>query len=93
MRAAARDGVRTLVLSNPNNPTGVLHGAEQLHEIATIANRHGDTVVVDEIYPRLVYPGHRVTTSRTTACSSPSAPRRTAPPGPHPWPVPGRCRG
>ncbi|GAA0895510.1 pyridoxal phosphate-dependent aminotransferase [Pseudonocardia zijingensis] len=65
VRAAARDGVRTLVLSNPNNPTGVLHAAEQLHEIAEIANRYGVTVVADELYSRLVYPGHRATHLRS----------------------------
>jgi len=61
IRAAAADGVKVLVLSNPNNPTGVLYSADQLHEIAAIANRHGVVVVADELYSRLVYPGHTAT--------------------------------
>ncbi|MBW8088884.1 pyridoxal phosphate-dependent aminotransferase [Streptomyces hygroscopicus subsp. hygroscopicus] len=58
VRRAADSGAKVLVFSNPNNPTGALYTSEQLHEIAHIANRYGIFVLTDELYSRLVYPGH-----------------------------------
>jgi aspartate/methionine/tyrosine aminotransferase len=53
----AKDGVKAICLTNPNNPTGnVLSGAE-LRRLAAIAERQGAFVMVNEIYDKLVYSG------------------------------------
>ena len=56
-----KSGVRTFVFSNPNNPTGVLYSAEEVRTIAELANRYGVTVIADQLYARLVYPGKTFT--------------------------------
>jgi cystathionine beta-lyase len=45
------------LLCNPQNPTGVVHTAEELAELAALAERHGVRVVSDEIHAPLVHPG------------------------------------
>lgn len=54
---AFRQGVQVLVLSNPNNPTGVVYSAREIETIADLANRFGATVIVDQLYSRLLYDG------------------------------------
>ncbi|WP_028926356.1 pyridoxal phosphate-dependent aminotransferase [Pseudonocardia acaciae] len=46
---------RVLVFSHPNNPTGAVYPPEVLARIAELATRYGLSVVVDELYCRLVY--------------------------------------
>lgn len=58
---AFKSGVRTFVLSNPNNPTGVIYSPEEIAGIVTLANRYGATVIVDELYSRLIYSGQTYT--------------------------------
>lgn len=53
--AEARGGV--LLLSNPHNPTGVVHTRTELETAASIASRHGVRVISDEIHAPLVFPG------------------------------------
>jgi aspartate/methionine/tyrosine aminotransferase len=55
LRAAIRPETRCMVLSNPNNPTGAVLTAETVELVADIAREHDLTVVVDELYARLVY--------------------------------------
>ncbi|WP_087006541.1 pyridoxal phosphate-dependent aminotransferase [Gulosibacter sp. 10] len=52
---SARPGL--LVFSHPNNPTGAVYPREVLQRIAELAARYDVTVLVDELYGRLVYPG------------------------------------
>jgi len=48
--------VKLLVLCNPSNPTGGVHDAKRLQEIATVLEDFPKVVVLaDEIYERLVY--------------------------------------
>ncbi len=54
---AFQAGARTFLFSNPNNPTGVVYSARELSQIAELANVHGVTVIVDQLYSRLVYSG------------------------------------
>ncbi|MEY9871633.1 cystathionine beta-lyase [Streptacidiphilus sp. MAP12-33] len=56
----ARDGGRrgaAFLMSNPHNPTGVVHTREELGAVAELARRHGVRVVSDEIHGPLVLPG------------------------------------
>ncbi len=43
------------LLSNPHNPTGTVHSADELTGLAEVAARHGVRVLSDEIHAPLVY--------------------------------------
>ncbi|MBI1902558.1 MAG: aminotransferase class I/II-fold pyridoxal phosphate-dependent enzyme, partial [Planctomycetia bacterium] len=47
-----------LLLCSPSNPTGSMYTRDELGELADVAVRRNLLVVADEIYERLVYPGH-----------------------------------
>lgn len=57
-RGALTDRTKMLLLCSPSNPTGSMYTPEQLGELADIAIERDLLVVADEIYERLVYPGH-----------------------------------
>lgn len=67
---AFKSGVCTFVFSNPNNPTGALYSPEEIAAIAALADRYGVTVIVDQLYARLVYSGQTF----THLCASAIAP-------------------
>jgi cystathionine beta-lyase len=46
-----------LLLSNPHNPTGTVHTADELRAVAELADHAGVRVVVDEIHAPLTHPG------------------------------------
>ncbi|WP_323101601.1 MalY/PatB family protein [Intrasporangium sp. YIM S08009] len=53
---ATAGGTRAvLLLSNPHNPTGTVHTADELAAVARLAEDHGVRVVSDEIHGALVY--------------------------------------
>lgn len=54
---AFASGVRVLVLSNPNNPTGVVYGQSHLADINTLAAAHDAFVIIDQLYCRQVFDG------------------------------------
>lgn len=55
---ARRSGRRAaFLMSNPHNPTGVVHTRAELEAIAALARGHGVRVVSDEIHAPLVLPG------------------------------------
>lgn len=64
---AFKSGVRTFLFSNPNNPAGVIYSADEIAGIAELANRHGATVIVDQLYSRLLYSGQSYTHLRASA--------------------------
>ncbi|MGI9134597.1 MAG: pyridoxal phosphate-dependent aminotransferase [Rhodoferax sp.] len=66
LEAAFRSGVRTFLFSNPNNPTGVVYSRHEIDQIATLAQRHGATRLVDQLYARLLYPGAHYTHLRAS---------------------------
>lgn len=57
IEAAFAAGATALLLCNPHNPVGLVHTAEQLSTLATIAKKYDATVVSDEIHAPLTYPG------------------------------------
>jgi len=57
LEAAFAAGVKTFLFSNPSNPTGVVYSTEEIRSIAELANRYGATVIVDQLYSRLLYDG------------------------------------
>jgi len=58
-REAATDKTKILLLCSPSNPTGSMYSPEELAALADVAIERDLLVVADEIYDRLVYPGHR----------------------------------
>lgn len=50
---------KALLLCSPSNPTGSMYSADELGALADVAIDKDLLVVADEIYERLVYPGHR----------------------------------
>jgi len=49
-------GARTFVLCNPHNPTGRVFSRPELERVAELAERHGATVIADEIHGPLTLP-------------------------------------
>ncbi|GLR84627.1 aspartate aminotransferase [Bradyrhizobium iriomotense] len=69
LEAAFRDGAQVLVLSNPNNPTGVIYSEAEIDAIARLADKFGATVIVDQLYSRLLYEGHAYTHLRARSAA------------------------
>lgn len=61
LEEAFKSGVRTFLFSNPNNPAGVIYSPAEIAGIAALATRYGATVIVDQLYSRLLYSGHAYT--------------------------------
>ena len=57
LRAAITSRTRMILLNTPHNPTGKVFDAAELAEIAALAIAHDLTVVTDEVYEHLVFPG------------------------------------
>jgi aspartate/methionine/tyrosine aminotransferase len=58
---AFKSGVKTFLFSNPNNPAGVVYTAAEIARIAELATTYGATVIVDQLYSRLLYTGSTYT--------------------------------
>ncbi|SDJ21541.1 pyridoxal phosphate-dependent aminotransferase [Natribacillus halophilus] len=54
---AFKSGVKLFLFSNPNNPTGVIYSREEIRTIAELAKQYGATVIVDQLYFRLIFEG------------------------------------
>lgn len=67
LRAAFADGARLLVLSNPNNPTGVVYSPTDIAAIADLAEAHDAFVVIDQLYARQIFDGRVYTHLRASA--------------------------
>lgn len=57
IRAAFEDGATAMLLCNPHNPTGTVHGRDSLVALAEIADEYGAAIVSDEIHAPLAQPG------------------------------------
>jgi cysteine-S-conjugate beta-lyase len=55
--AALAAGARTVLLSNPHNPTGRCFSASELEALRDVVLRHGARVISDEIHAPLTLPG------------------------------------
>lgn len=51
-------GAKAVLLCHPHNPSGRIHPASELAELAEIADRHRAIVVSDEIWAPMALPGH-----------------------------------
>ncbi|MTH64252.1 pyridoxal phosphate-dependent aminotransferase [Paracoccus shanxieyensis] len=67
LEAAFKAGARVFLFSNPNNPAGVVYSADEIARIARLAARHDATVIVDQLYSRLLFSGVSYTHLRAEA--------------------------
>lgn len=61
LEAAFQGGARVFLFSNPNNPAGVVYSADEIAQIAALAEKYGARVIVDQLYSRLLYGDARYT--------------------------------
>ena len=54
---AFKSGTEVLVFSTPNNPTGLVYSKSTITEIAALAAKYDVTVIVDQLYSRMLYSG------------------------------------
>lgn len=57
LESAIGPRTRLFILNSPNNPTGSVFTVEELGALAEVIERHGITVISDEIYEKLIYNG------------------------------------
>jgi len=57
LEAAFKSGTQVLVFSTPNNPTGLVYSATAIAVISELAAAHSVTVIVDQLYSRMLYSG------------------------------------
>ncbi|MEH0109095.1 aminotransferase class I/II-fold pyridoxal phosphate-dependent enzyme [Tersicoccus sp. MR15.9] len=58
---ALAHGARAVLLCNPHNPVGLVHSPQTLTALARIVQKHGASVVSDEIHAPLTHHRHRFT--------------------------------
>ncbi len=54
---AFKSGTKTFVFSTPNNPTGVVFSNSAITAISKLAATHNVTIIVDQLYARMLYSG------------------------------------
>ena len=62
---AFKRGTKVFVFSTPNNPTGLVYSASSSKVISELAARHHVTLIVDQLYSRMLYSGEVYTHLRT----------------------------
>jgi aspartate/methionine/tyrosine aminotransferase len=67
LERAFASGAKTFLFSNPNNPAGVIYSPAEIARIAALSTKYGVTVIVDELYSRLLYSGQTYTHLRAAA--------------------------
>lgn len=65
--AARLPGAAMVIFSNPANPTGVVHRADELEALGALLDATDTLVVADEAYHRLVHPGHELVSALDVA--------------------------
>ena len=62
---AFKAGAKVLVFSTPNNPTGLVYSNTKIKKIADLAAIHDVSVIVDQLYSRMLYSGEVYTHLRS----------------------------
>jgi len=70
LETAFKSGVKTFLFSNPNNPAGVVYSPTEIACIADLANRYGVTVIVDQLYSRMLFRGQTYTHLRASSINA-----------------------
>jgi aspartate/methionine/tyrosine aminotransferase len=56
-----KNGTEVFVFSTPNNPTGLVYSGNTINKIAALAAEYNVTLIVDELYSRMLYSGEEYT--------------------------------
>lgn len=56
-----KNGTEVFVFSTPNNPTGYVYSGSEITKIASLAATYNVTLIVDELYCRMLYRGEKFT--------------------------------
>ena len=59
VRAAINERTRLVIINSPQNPACTVMPAEDLAQLAALAQQHDFIVLSDEVYEHIVYPGSR----------------------------------
>lgn len=70
LKTAFKNGATVFVFSTPNNPTGLVFSKTTLHSIAELAEKYKVTIIVDQLYSRMLYKGEEY--SHFRSCNSQS---------------------
>jgi aspartate/methionine/tyrosine aminotransferase len=65
LEEAFKNGTKVFVFSTPNNPTGHVYSKTAINRIAAIAEEYDVSVIVDQLYSRLLYSGETYTHLRS----------------------------
>lgn len=57
LEAAFKSGTKVFVFSTPNNPTGLVYSSNAITAISDLVVDHDVTVIVDQLYSRMLYSG------------------------------------
>jgi len=68
LEEAFKRGTSVFVFSTPNNPTGLVYTGGSIHTISDLAAKHNVTIIVDQLYSRMLYSGEIYTHLR--ACEN-----------------------
>jgi aspartate/methionine/tyrosine aminotransferase len=58
---AFKNGTEVFVFSTPNNPTGFVYSGTTINQISALAAAYNVTLIVDELYSRMLYSGEKYT--------------------------------
>lgn len=61
LEEAFKNGAKVFVFSTPNNPTGIVYSRATITKIATLAATYNVTLIVDQLYSRMLYKGENYT--------------------------------
>lgn len=56
---AITPNTKAIVICTPNNPTGIVYSEESLRALASLAIEHDFFIIIDEIYEKIIYNGHK----------------------------------
>ena len=62
---AFKEGAKVFVFSTPNNPTGIVYSKKVITKIADLAAIYDVTLIVDQLYSRMLYSGEVYTHLRS----------------------------
>lgn len=65
IEAAFKNDTKVFVFSTPNNPTGIIYSRSTILLISELAAKHGVTLIVDQLYSRMLYSGEEYTHLRS----------------------------
>ena len=65
LEAAVKSGTKVFVFSTPNNPTGLVYSSSTITAISVLGAAHDVTIIVDQLYSRMLYSGEVYTHLRS----------------------------